>query len=619
VAGPQLVQATGATETAAASSLTAGFSTKTTAGDLLVLSAGLYTGATNQITSVTDSAGRSWTRIGRYAASGHNSDGELWYSANAASVTAVTVHTKSAVVTAISVQEFSGVMTTSPLDTASGASASSTTPSSGATTPTVPGDLAVGFIAGHGSKQIITGTATGYTALPQQTSSAAHAVTVVAGYRTVSTIAAQAFTGRTGTAMYWAAGVALFRPATPPPNDFSISVTPNSASVIAGRSATFTVSTAVTSGVGQQVSLSATGLPDGVSAAFAPAIIDAGDSTTLTLSSSISTSAATTSLTVVGTGAAAAPTTSLALTVTTPAVIRAAFYYPWFPDAWTQQGLNPFTSYVPTRGYYSTDAATVSAQIADMQYAGVTLGIASWFGLTSNTEKHWPAIMQAARGTGFAWAPYYEKESTSDPTPQQIADDLHYLHGTYGGPGSGLASLPGQGMPVFVYNSDDATNAKGCDTVNRWNQARQLLQQEYSESIYIDLKVFPQYTTCPGSAAINGWHQYGPASARQNFSTAPGDGSFAISPGYWKAGSAYGTAPFLARDLTRWQSDIGAMNGSAAKWQLITTYNEWGEGTAIESSSGCLNTPASGALCDWSGGGTTSSFVADLHDAPPHA
>jgi hypothetical protein len=442
---------------------------------------------------------------------------------------------------------------------------------------------------------------------------------VVAGYRIVSTIAAQTFTGRAGTAMYWAAGVAMFKPASPPPNDFSISVTPNAASVTAGQPASFTVSTVVTSGASQPVSLSATGLPDGVGAAFAPTTIAAGDSATLTLSSSISTSPATTSVTVVGSGATAAPTTSLALTVTTPAVIRAAFYYPWFPDAWTQQGLNPFTNYVPTRGYYSTDVATVSAQIADMQYAGVTLGIASWFGLTSNTEKHWPAIMQAARGTGFAWAPYYEKESTSDPTPQQIADDLHYLRTTYGGPRSALASLPGLGMPVFVYNSDDATNAKGCDTVNRWNQARQLLQQEYSESIYIDLKVFPQYTTCPGSAAINGWHQYGPASARQNFSTAPGDGSFAISPGYWKAGTPYGTAPFLARDLTRWQSDITAMNSSPAKWQLITTYNEWGEGTAIESSSGCLNAPPSGTLCNWSSGATTSSFVAALHDAPPRA
>jgi hypothetical protein len=76
---PQLVQLAGATATTAAKSLTAKFPATTSAGDLLVLSASVYTGTTNRITSVTDSAGRSWVRIGSYAVSGHNSDGEMWY------------------------------------------------------------------------------------------------------------------------------------------------------------------------------------------------------------------------------------------------------------------------------------------------------------------------------------------------------------------------------------------------------------------------------------------------------------------------------------------------------------------------------------------------------------
>jgi hypothetical protein len=62
-------------------------------------------------------------------------------------------------------------------------------------------------------------------------------------------------------------------------------------------------------------------------------------------------------------------------------------------------------------------------------------------------------------------------------------------------------------------------------------------------------------------------------------------------------------------------SNIAAMNASGAKWQLITTYNEWGEGTAIESSSGCRVTP--GGYCDWSAGGSTSEPINDLHNAPP--
>ncbi len=305
---------------------------------------------------------------------------------------------------------------------------------------------------------------------------------------------------------------------------------------------------------------------------------------------------------------------------TSVAPIRAAFYYPWFPQAWVQQGQNPFTNYQPTRGFYSDDETTIRAQIADMQYGGISVGIASWFGRGSSTEANWPALISAAQGTGFGWAPYYEPEGTSDPTPAQIADDLNYLYKQYGGTNtdSGLAYLSNKGMPVFVYNADDLTQAKGCDTVSRWTTARQLLKSQYSESIYLDLKVFPGYRSCAGTSAVDGWHQYAPASASQNFSTAPGDGSYAISPGFWKSGTPYGTAPFLARDRTRWQQNIAAMNASGATWQLITTYNEWGEGTAIESASGCRVTVPSGTYCDWSGT-APSDFIADLHAAPPPA
>ena len=277
---PQLVQSTGATETTAAKSLTATFPAATTIGDLLVLSASVYTGTTSRITSVTDSAGRSWTRIGTYAVSGHNSDGEIWYSANAASVTNVTVRTSSSVVVALSVQEFSGVAATSPLDAATGRWASSSSPSSGTVTPTVPGDLAVGFIAGHASKQAITVTSPGFTTQPQRTSAASQVASVVTGYRALSTVDAQTFTGSLSTAMYWASGIAMFKPAIAPPNDFSITAAPGTATVIAGHSAGFTVSTGVTSGVSQPITLSVTGLPDGASASFTPSTINAGDTAT---------------------------------------------------------------------------------------------------------------------------------------------------------------------------------------------------------------------------------------------------------------------------------------------------------------------------------------------------
>ena len=292
---------------------------------------------------------------------------------------------------------------------------------------------------------------------------------------------------------------------------------------------------------------------------------------------------------------------------TSAAPIRAAFYYPWFPEGWSQQGQSLFTNYTVTRGQYSSsDSAIVAAQIADMKYAGIKVGIASWFGQGTTTDQHWPSMIQAASGTGFGWAPYYEPEGISDPSPQKISDDLFYLWSHYQ---KALTTIVGKGMLVFVYNADDPTTVKGCDTVSRWTQARQLLAQQHSLNIYVDLKVFPGYASCAGT--IDGWHQYGPASAVADFSKAPGDGSYSISPGYWKSGATYGASPFLARDRSRWQTSIASMVASGARWQLTTTFNEWGEGTAIEASAGCRNPAPAGTYCAWG-----RDLLDDLHATP---
>ncbi|MGZ4615145.1 MAG: hypothetical protein ACXV4A_06260, partial [Actinomycetes bacterium] len=197
-------------------SLTATFPNATGAGHLLVLAASVYTGATNRITSVTDSAGNTWTRVGAYAVSGHYSDGELWYAANARPVTTVTARTASAAVVAARAMEFSGVATASPLDVATGTSSTSTSPASGPVTPTGSNELAVGFVAGHGNAQPIAITAAGFASLGQQTSPAGTIATVASGYRVATAGSAVNFTGSFATAMYWAAGVAVFRPAAGP-------------------------------------------------------------------------------------------------------------------------------------------------------------------------------------------------------------------------------------------------------------------------------------------------------------------------------------------------------------------------------------------------------------------
>jgi endoglucanase len=106
---------------------------------------------------------------------------------------------------------------------------------------------------------------------------------------------------------------------TQPGNDFSLSVSPASGSVTAGSSATATVSTAITSGGGEAVSLSASGLPSGATASFSPAGVTSGVGATATIATSASTPAGTYPITITGTAASGSHTTTYSLTVTVPA------------------------------------------------------------------------------------------------------------------------------------------------------------------------------------------------------------------------------------------------------------------------------------------------------------
>ena len=97
--------------------------------------------------------------------------------------------------------------------------------------------------------------------------------------------------------------------------DFSVSTTPASGSVQPGQSATATVATATTGGTAQTVNLSASGLPTGATAAFNPASVTSGGSSTMTVATSASTPAGSYTVTVTGTGETATHTATYSLTV----------------------------------------------------------------------------------------------------------------------------------------------------------------------------------------------------------------------------------------------------------------------------------------------------------------
>ncbi|HEX7703070.1 MAG TPA: MYXO-CTERM sorting domain-containing protein, partial [Kofleriaceae bacterium] len=95
---------------------------------------------------------------------------------------------------------------------------------------------------------------------------------------------------------------------------------PDPESVPQGGSMTYTITTATTAGAAQSVALTTTGLPAGVTATLAPASVQSGNTTQITLTADATAALGTTNYQLVGTGAAAMSTATVALTVTAPVV-----------------------------------------------------------------------------------------------------------------------------------------------------------------------------------------------------------------------------------------------------------------------------------------------------------
>jgi hypothetical protein len=247
--------------------------------------------------------------------------------------------------------------------------------------------------------------------------------------------------------------------------------------------------------------------------------------------------------------------------------IRAAFYYPWFPEAWNQSGISPFTSHHPSLGFYDSAAdATRDAHLRALEYARFDAGIYSWWGQGSTTDQRFPGMLARTTATGspLKWALYYEMEGYGpNPSVAQLASDLDYIASRYA---DDPAYLKVGGKPViFVY----ADAADGCGMVDRWHAAN-----DPARDFYVVLKVFGGYRTCAHQP--ESWHQYAPASRairQPSF-------SYVVSPEFDLTGPEPQRLP---RDLDAFRSAVRKMVASGEPWQLVTTFNEWGENSATES------------------------------------
>ena len=264
--------------------------------------------------------------------------------------------------------------------------------------------------------------------------------------------------------------------------------------------------------------------------------------------------------------------------------IRAAFYYPWFPEAWEQGGVDPFTRFAPSAGLYDSSVdSVIDGHLAAMRWGHIDAALASWWGLDTPTDLRLTKLLDRSVGSGIWWAPYVEQEGYGDPSVAEIDADITALLDRFDSHPQALL-LDGR-LVVFVYADPD----DGCAMVDRWTSAN-------AGRVHLVLKVFSGYEAC--AQQPDAWHQYAPANA----SDAQLPWSYTVSPGFWLAEP--GAPERLARAADRFRADVQSMVGSGAQFQLVTTFNEWGEGTSVESAG------------EWASDSGFGVYLDILHDIP---
>jgi acid phosphatase type 7 len=246
--------------------------------------------------------------------------------------------------------------------------------------------------------------------------------------------------------------------------------------------------------------------------------------------------------------------------------IRAAFYSPTYPQSWQGPGIDPFTRYHPRLGAYDGAAdSVIRDHLAAMEWGRMKAGIASWDGRGTPTDIRASELL-ATTGrarSSLRWALEIEAEVAGTPSPSAISEQIGYLDADLGRDRSYLRV---RGRPVVLV---DLGPTDGCDAARRWLKGN-------SQRAFLLLRQWPDYQAC--RVKPSDWFQVAPGQPE----VSAGARSFAISPGSFPAGTP---APALTRDLERWYGTVRDMVNSAARWQLVSSFNDWGGGTAVEPAS----------------------------------
>jgi len=263
----------------------------------------------------------------------------------------------------------------------------------------------------------------------------------------------------------------------------------------------------------------------------------------------------------------------------------AIFFYPWYASVphdgywrhWDEGGYTPPLSigsdYYPLRGAYSSlDPAVLGSQMGDIASAGIDEAVVSWWGQGSFEDQALPAVVAAAKAHGVQIG--VQIEPYPNRTAASVLSDYQYLANL------GIADIwvyMADLMPASALAADnDAANALGVRTMGesgdvgfvkgggfaQWAWTAHFRGVYLYDAINYNAPDFPAFCA---AARIYG------------LVCAP-----VAAPGF-SAVRAEGVSYGMSRQNgytydDRWMGDLGARPDLV----VITSYNEWHEGTQIE-------------------------------------